>query len=205
MADPTTPNLDPPLSPAQRSRVRRLSQPKEHDPTEAGGELNIIPFLDIITNVLMFVLATLPAFFTVTIETNPPSIGSGRTRAPDKPTLNLTMLIVNDGVSFKASGGNIATGCEGPGPGVTVPRRNGEYDWAGLKACAKKLKAASPDFAEETTVQILAEPGTEYQTVISSMDAVREADTGDPNKPEILFPDVNFGVAKLALSRKTPR
>ena len=35
------------LSAAQRSKIRRLSQPKEHSPDEAGGELNIVPFLDI--------------------------------------------------------------------------------------------------------------------------------------------------------------
>ena len=47
------------LSAQQRSKIRRLSQPKEHSPDEAGGELNIVPFLDIIMNVLIFVLATI--------------------------------------------------------------------------------------------------------------------------------------------------
>ncbi len=190
---------EPPLSPAQRSKVRRLSQPQQHDPSEAGGELNIIPFLDIITNVLMFVLATLPAVFTVTIESNPPSLAGSRTRPPDKPTLNLSMLVVNDGISLKASGGNIAPGCEGPGPGVTIPAKGRDdktkralHDWALLRACAKKLKDAAPEFKEETQVQILAEPGTDYQTVIWAMDAVRQSDDGS----EVLFPDVNFGVAK---------
>jgi biopolymer transport protein TolR len=196
-------DLDPPLSPAQRSKIRRLSQPREVDPADAGGELNIIPFLDIITNVLMFVLATLPAVFTVTIESNPPSIGGSRTRPPDKPTLNLSMLIVNDGISLKASGGNIAPGCEGPGAGITVPAKGrdpggrAQHDWALLRACASKLKNAAPEFKEETQVQILAEPGTDYQTIIWAMDAVREIEVDAKNaKFEPLFPDVNFGVAK---------
>jgi biopolymer transport protein TolR len=190
--------IDPPLSPAQRSKIRRLAQPREIDPAEAGGELNIIPFLDIITNVLMFVLATLPAVFTVTIESNPPSIGGARTRPPDKPTLNLSMLIVNDGISLKASGGNIAPGCEGPGAGITIPAKGrdpagrAQHDWAQLRSCAKKLKDSAPEFKEETQVQILAEPGTDYQTIIWAMDAVRQSDDGS----EVLFPDVNFGVAK---------
>lgn len=196
--------LDPPLSPAQRSKIRRLSQPREIDPADVGGELNIIPFLDIITNVLMFVLATLPAVFTVTIESNPPSLGGARTRPPDKPTLNLSMLIVNDGISLKASGGNIAPGCEGPGPGITIPAKGrdaqsrAQHDWAQLRTCAKRLKDAAPEFKEETQVQILAEPGTDYQTVIWAMDAVRETDDvkSDDPKERVLFPDVNFGVAK---------
>ena len=47
-----------PLSAAQRSRIRRISQPKEPAPGDEAGELNIIPYLDIITNVLVFVLAS---------------------------------------------------------------------------------------------------------------------------------------------------
>ena len=183
---------DAPLSPAQRSKVRRLSQPHEHDPSEAGGELNIVPFLDIVTNVLMFVLATIPAVFTSTIESNPPSSGGSGTRAKDKNSLNLSLLIVADGVSLKASGGNVGPGCE-IGAGLTVTKRDGQYDWAALKACAKKLKDASPDFKEETNVQIIAEPGIEYQTVVGAMDALRET---EGENPEPLFPDVNFGVAK---------
>ena len=54
------------LSAQQRSKIRRLSQPKELAPDEEGGELNIVPFLDIITNVLMFVLATVTVTFTAT-------------------------------------------------------------------------------------------------------------------------------------------
>ena len=44
------------LTTAQRSKIRRLSQPKELTPDEEGGELNIVPFLDIIMNILIFVL-----------------------------------------------------------------------------------------------------------------------------------------------------
>ena len=81
------------LSAAQRSKIRRLAQPKEMDEAEAGGELNIVPFLDIVMNVLMFVLATVSVTFTATIDTFPPRAGSGA-RAPTTPTLGLTVLIV---------------------------------------------------------------------------------------------------------------
>ena len=59
------------LSAAQRSKIRRLSQPKELSPDEEGGELNIVPFLDIIMNVLMFVLATVSVTFTSSFDTVP--------------------------------------------------------------------------------------------------------------------------------------
>src|SRR3954468_2159284 len=106
----------------QRSKIRRLSAPKEHAPDEAGGELNIVPFLDIITNVLMFVLATISVTFTATIDTYPPRAGSGA-RAPTTPTLGLTVLVVPDGFSLKARGGNVAPGCSDRGPGIAIPKK----------------------------------------------------------------------------------
>ena len=143
-------------------------------------------------NILMFVLATLPAVFTVTIESNPPSIGSGGVVKPNtKNALNLSVIIIGEGVALKAAGGAIAPGCDGPGGGVTIPKKGGAYDWTGLNGCVKKLKDASVDFKDESNVQILAEPGVDYQTVIQAMDAVRADSQGEP-----LFPDVNFGVAK---------
>src|SRR5262245_30738187 len=99
------------LTAAQRGKIRRLSEPKELAADEEGGELNIIPFLDIITNVLMFVLATVSVTFTATIDTDLPKPASAAARGPTTPTLGLTVLIVPEGFSIKARGGNVAPGC----------------------------------------------------------------------------------------------
>jgi biopolymer transport protein ExbD len=180
------------LSIAQRAKIRRLSQPRELAPDEEGGELNIVPFLDIIVNVLIFVLATVAVTFTATIDTTPPASQSGGVRKEiESEALNLTVFIVNDGFSLKASGGNVAPGCESPGPGITVPKTSGKYDYAALTRCAAKLKNASESFRDETQVYVTANPGTEYQTIISVIDAVRQAPDG-----ELLFTDVNFKVPK---------
>jgi biopolymer transport protein TolR len=178
------------LSAQQRSKIRRLSEPKEHAPDEAGGELNIVPFLDIIMNVLMFVLATISVTFTATIDTFPPRAGSGA-RAPTTPTLGLTVLVVPDGFSLKARGGNVAPGCNDTGPGIAIPKKEGDYDYDALKACAQKLKGAAVEFKDEMGVTISANPPIPYQVVISTMDAVRKNDTGDD-----MFPEVTFGVAR---------
>lgn len=178
------------LSAAQRSKIRRLSAPKEHSADEGGGEINIVPFLDIVTNVLMFVLATISVTFTATIDTNPPRAGSGA-RAPTTPTLGLTVLVVPDGFSLKAKGGNVAPGCNDTGPGIAIPKKDNDFDYAALKACAAKLKASSSDFKDEVGVTILANPPIPYQVVISTMDACRKNEGGDD-----LFPEVTFGVAR---------
>src|SRR5512132_3152448 len=112
---------EPPLSAAQRSRIRRLSAPKDPEPGEEAGELNVVPYLDIITNVMMFVLASVSVSFVASIDTTPPSIGGGKVRADvSSKALNLTAIVTTQGVSLKTSNGNIATGCNDVGSGVTV-------------------------------------------------------------------------------------
>jgi biopolymer transport protein TolR len=180
------------LTVAQRSKIRRLSQPKELAPDEEGGELNIVPFLDIIMNILIFVLATVAVTFTATIETTPPASPSGGVRAEQKKeVLNLSVLITSEGHAIKTSGGNVATGCKGPGAGIAIPKRGSNYDFDALNDCARNLKLASPEFAEERQVFLSANPGIDYQTLVSTIDAVRATSQGDA-----LFPDVNFQVAR---------
>jgi biopolymer transport protein ExbD len=184
------------LSAAQRSKIRRLSAGRELAPDEEGGELNIVPFLDIITNVLMFVLATVSVTFTSSFDTSPPKRGGASSRAPTTPSLNLTVTIVPEGFSVKARGGNVTTGCDDMGPGLAVPKGrnedgNPDYDYAKLTACARKLKHLSDDFKDEDQVAITANPEIPYQIVVRTIDAVRRTDDG-----EDLFPEVVFGVAK---------
>lgn len=186
------------LSAAQRSKIRRLTNPKEVGPDEEeGGELNIVPFLDIVMNVLMFVLATIIVSFTATMETSPPKAG-GAGRAATTPTLGLAVLIVGDGFSVKARGGNIAPGCTdegGTGAGLAVPKKNGEYDFAALKTCATKLKNAAPEFKEETQVTVSANPNIPFQVLAATMDALRNYPLPDGTDAD-LFPEVNFGLAR---------
>jgi biopolymer transport protein TolR len=179
------------LSAAQRSRIRRLSMPKELSPDEEGGELNIIPFLDIITNVLMFVLATISVTFTTMIDSEPPRAGGSSARAPTKPTLSLNIIVVDKGFIVSAFGQRIGEGCSGPGSGTAVGVANGTYDYAGLNACAKRLKNQVPEAADETAATLTANKDIPYQVIIGTIDAIRKADDG-----QVLFPDINFGVPK---------
>ena len=64
---------DAPLSAAQRSKIRRLSVAHEPEPGEEAGELNVVPYLDIITNIMMFVLASVSVSFIGSIDTSPPA------------------------------------------------------------------------------------------------------------------------------------
>jgi len=184
------------LSAAQRSRVRRLSMARELSPDEEGGELNIVPFLDIITNVLMFVLATISVTFTTMIDTQPPRSNGSNVRPPGKPTLSLNIIVIDKGFIVSAFGQRIGEGCQGPGSGVAVGMKTmdgqTDYDFSALNACAKRLKNQVPEAADETSATITANAGIPYQSIIGTCDAIRKAaDDG-----QVLFPEITFGVPK---------
>jgi len=198
---------DDPLSAAQRGKIRRLSSSAAgggDDKHEEGGEINVVPFLDIITNVLMFVLATVAVTFTATIDSTPPMRGL---RPPTTQPLDFTVLVVNEGFSLKTHGGNVATGCSEAGTGVAIPKtKDGAYDYEALRACASKLKSSTTgtrgtsgttgttgvtDSKSEQMVTVSANPSVPYQVVINTVDAVRKSESGDD-----LFPDVSFAVAR---------
>jgi len=97
------------------------------------------------------------------------------------PRLGLTVLIVGDGIAMKARGGNVASGCKEVGPGLAIPAR----DMNALATCADHLKHASPDFADEKSVVVSANPDIDFQTIVTTMDALRPT-----------FPDVTFGLSR---------
>src|SRR5258706_2827366 len=57
-------------------KIRRIAS--RIQPSEERGELNVVPFLDIIINVMMFVLATLAVTFTSTADVSPPGTKPSR-------------------------------------------------------------------------------------------------------------------------------
>ena len=177
--------MDQPLSAAQRSKIRRLSAPHEPAAGEDGGELNVVPYLDIIMNVMMFVLASVSVVFTAAIPT---SAAEANTRPEPRPpeALALTAMITSQGVSLKTARGSIAPGCGDYGAGLTISGR----DLAALAACARRLKGASPSYAAEHEVLVTASPDVPYADVVAVMDALRSDERGP------LFPDPRLGVVR---------
>jgi biopolymer transport protein ExbD len=184
MAPPTS----APLSPAQHAKIRRLSTPAEPAPGEEGAELNIVPYLDIIMNVMMFVLATVSVTFATTIPASAAPIGPRTSGVPEG--LRLTAMVTGRGVALTTADGAIAPGCNGVGPGLTVPSDGAAYDLAGVTACARRIKGARPENAAETQVTVTASPDVPYSTLVGVMDSLRRDDAGE------LFPEVHLGVVR---------
>jgi biopolymer transport protein ExbD len=176
----------PNLSPTQRAYIRRRTRVHDPDPSEIAGELNIVPFLDIVVNLIMFLLATSEAVLAIVqIEAQLPQLSSGgkSSGAKQEQGLNLNVTITDSGVIVTGSGGKLAPGCEEVTAGrvITVPKKGSDYDWTALTDCANKIKAK---FSNERDVIVGADPMIHYEYIVAAMDALR----GDAKKE--LFPKV---------------
>jgi biopolymer transport protein TolR len=167
---------------AQLAWINRKSKPKPHDPAD-GGELNIIPFLDIIMNILIFVLASVTSIFTATIPMPAPSSGGGGGGSGNE--VNITLKITREGYIVGAPGGFLQPGCRTvAGATVTVPLTNTrppEHDYAELTRCMQTIRN-NPEWRRELAdnhkIQIAANQDIPYRVLVSTLDAVRETRPG---------------------------
>ena len=173
---------------------KRKTRPREPDDV---GELNIVPYLDIMMNLIMFMLLSMTglAVFGI-LNVNAPSYGgpsAGVGETTDEPKLLLSVLISKKGYFIAGAGavlgqetpaGEATAGIEGE---PTVPKKaDGTYDTAALTAKMVQIKAAFPS---ESKVIVGAEADISYETLIDTMDAIRETGSGER---KILFSDVTL-------------
>jgi biopolymer transport protein TolR len=176
------------LTGRQAAYLRKRTRHEEPDPSEVAGELNIVPFLDIVTNLILFLLATSAQVMIVAeLDAHLPTLSQGRRASSTSDrtsTLNLSVTITENGIIVSGSGGKLAPGCGGTATGrvITVARNTDRsYQWPDLTRCAARVHQQFPD---ETQVILSADPAIEYENIIRAMDALR----GDGS--DVLFPDV---------------
>jgi biopolymer transport protein ExbD len=169
-----------------RAKMRKMAEEQEDEEME-NGELNLVPYLDIVTNVIMFLMMTTTfAAAMANINVSAPTT-SGAPIDGDKPLqekqdLNLTVSISDKGYIIAASGA-VLTENDIPGRLPTIPKKGGSYDLVGLTA---KMRAIKDQVGQdETKVIINANPEITYETVVAAMDAIR-MDAAQ----KTLFPDV---------------
>ena len=170
------------LSAAQHVVIKRKGKPKELDPTDEAGELNIIPFLDIITNILMFILATIATVFTATISVPAPRASSGPSAPSDSDEINITVKIVREGFIVGAPGGFMQPGCTSiAAAALTVPLTAGQHDGAALNRCMQAIRN-KPEWHEQLStrhnIQVAVNGDVPYHVLVLTLDAVRETRPG---------------------------
>jgi biopolymer transport protein ExbD len=164
-------------------RRRRKGQDK------GSGELNIMPFMNLMVILLPFLLLTAVFSRTAVLELNLP----GPSAAEDpQQTLALEITVRNDRIEV----GDRTTG-------LLTELMNGAsgYDVDTLSTYLMQVKARFPDKVDAT---MLVEPDVSYDAVVQVMDAVRSVRTTD-NGAQVaaeLFPEISIGdaVADRALA-----
>jgi biopolymer transport protein ExbD len=163
--------------------MRKMREDAEGEEME-NGELNLVPYLDIVTNVIMFLMMTTTfAAALGSINVSSPTIlppGPVPTTQKVERHLDLTLQISDQGYTIATTDGVLGAGGV-PGKIPTIPKRGAEFDNAELVRQMRQIKDQEPD---ETKVIINADPMIPYEQVVGAMDSIRQ------DRGAALFPDV---------------
>lgn len=179
--------------------MRRWRHEDEH-----AGELNIVPYLDIVTNLVMFLLLSMTGLLAFgVVNVSAPRIGGEAAAAqpadPSAPRLLLTVAISKKGFYIAGAGGVLGGPADAATVDATQPptvplRADGKHDYDALNEQMKKIKDRYP---KETNLILSADADIPYEILILTMDACREAkvkaaDGSVDRKP--LFFDVSLSL-----------
>jgi biopolymer transport protein ExbD len=171
--------------------VRRRIREEQHT-----GELNIVPYLDVVVNLVMFMLLSMTGLVTLgVLNVSAPKIADASAGAAESaPKLLLTVAIGRQGFTIAGAAGAGGPQAD-PSRPATVPLRDGKYDYAALSDQMRRIKERFPS---ETALVLSADPDVAYDVLIRTMDACREvtvptSDGHTERKP--LFFDVSLSLA----------
>src|SRR3954464_172679 len=96
-----------------RAAMRRMRDHHE-EAEEEHGEINLVPYMDIVTNIIIFLLASVVNQVSLgNVNVSVPTLSSGGSASnedqPDHPPLNLTVTVSSGGFIIAASGGVLPT------------------------------------------------------------------------------------------------
>jgi biopolymer transport protein ExbD len=149
---------------------------------EAHREIELVPYLDVMMNLVIFMLVTIASFMPLGIlNIFPPTISRDAEASQPKPgeSMNLTVAI------------DMAAGFRVVGSGAALPivpkKATGDFDFDAL---TERLAEIKKNYPNERSVNLTADATVRYETVIKTMDAMRS------KGKDILFDDVKIGVAE---------
>jgi biopolymer transport protein TolR len=176
--------------------MRRRVYAEEH-----VGELNIVPYLDIVVNLVMFMLLSMTGLISLgVLNVSTPKIGGaaavGQAEQAEQPKLLLTVAIGKQGFYVAGAGGVLGADAASPDQTrpPTIPLRDGKYDYAAL---TEQLRGIKEKFPAETAVILSADMDVVYEILIQTMDACREYTVQKPDgstERKVMFYDVSLSM-----------
>lgn len=193
-----------------RMAMKRREEQIEEEEIESG-ELNLIPYLDIVTNLMLFLLASISAGIILgQLNTTLPDAAEARDPQapqpgdPNEKPLGLVAFITPSEIRLLST-----TGVEGPEGGHVIPRTHPERVTEGEYAKLNELlyDIAQRRWAGKTRelptydIMLMAEPTIPYGEIIKVMDAMRcKLPTGDAPVQACYFPEESMAEATEPVS-----
>lgn len=151
---------------------------------EESGELNLTPYLDVVTTLVIFLIFTFQVVIEFRlIELLPPAYDSARTPSEtpkNDPPVTLTLIITEEGYRLVTNQPELGT--------AEIPKKNNEYDNEKL---TQELLNVKKTLSLGESLVLTASDNIEYKVVVAAMDSARQYEG------RLLFPDVLLAKASL--------
>jgi biopolymer transport protein ExbD len=160
--------------------ARRVS--RNHSRYRGRHDLNVVPMIDMMTILVVFLIFSAVFTRTTILELNLPAANQA---VPDLPQgLQLEVIVRKDRIEVADRGTGLLKSFSNTGT---------TYDYVGLSQYLQLVKSKYPD---KTDVSLLLESDISYDTLVQTMDTVRVFQTpGMGISYGDLFPDVSVGDA----------
>ena len=156
--------------------------------THAPVQLNLTALMDILSNLLFFLLACFGTTIVMGINATTPVQSDKSSVADTRQTVTAGVAIVKDGYDVTIQG-QAQTQDELDRWHKRIPMKDGTEDFAALTAYLLSIKQ---NFPKSDTVILTPEAGVNYEVMIQTMDAARETNITVQGIPRLLalFPTV---------------
>src|SRR5688572_4444905 len=135
---------------------------------ELNAELNLVPYIDLLTCMVSFLLIT--AVWTQLARLNANQKGQGQAGEETPPEVQENIVVVVNQEGF-----NLVVGQDQ----VPIVKKGDQYDFEKLGVELKKVKTAKPD---KNDVKVASEDQIKFETLVRTMDMVLSSQ----------FPDISL-------------
>src|SRR5512144_2972933 len=164
-------------------RYRNRAKTESFD-TDIMRVLNLIPMMDILTVLVIFLMITAVFTHITIMELNVPTHAGGT--AVNMPNFSIEVIVRKAGLEI-ANGSSVE---------AAIPKKDDKYD---LELLSKMLIRLKEQYPQKEDATVLMEPDIKYDYLIEIMDTVRGAAERTEGSKEVkntvLFPKISIGDA----------